>query len=69
MLVYPGSPYPLGAVFDGNGTNFSLFSEAAERVQVCFFDDDDNETAVDLPEQTAFCWHGYFPTISPGQRY
>jgi isoamylase len=69
MVVYPGSPYPLGAVFDGSGTNFSLFSEVAERVQVCFFDDQGKETAVDLPETTAFCWHGYFPKVSPGQRY
>jgi glycogen operon protein len=53
MLVYPGSSYPLGAIFDGSGTNFSLFSEAAERVQVCFFDEEGNETAVDLPETTA----------------
>jgi isoamylase len=69
VLVYPGSPYPLGAVFDGSGTNFSLFSEVAERVQVCFFNEEGHETAVDLTETTAFCWHGYFPRIGPGQRY
>lgn len=69
MKVWPGQPYPLGAVFDGSGTNFSLFSEIAERVELCLFDDDGGETRVDLPEVTAYCWHGYLPTVEPGQRY
>ncbi len=69
MKVWPGQPYPLGAVYDGAGTNFSLFSESAERVELCLFDDDDNETRIDLPEVTGYCWHGYFPTVEPGQLY
>ncbi len=69
MKIWPGHPYPLGAVFDGAGTNFSLFSEIAERVELCLFDEDDQETRVDLPEVTGYCWHGYLPTIQPGQRY
>src|SRR5262245_57295131 len=69
MQVWPGRPYPLGATFDGSGTNFSLFSEPATRVQLCLFDDQDQETCVDLPETTALCWHGYLPNVRPGQRY
>jgi len=69
MKVWPGQPYPLGAVYDGFGTNFSLFSEVAERVELCLFDEDDRETRIDLPEVTAYCWHGYLPTVEPGQRY
>ncbi len=69
MQVWPGQPYPLGASFDGAGTNFSLFSEVAERVELCLFDEAGNETRVDLPDSTALCWHGYFPGIGPGQRY
>ena len=56
--VRPGEPFPMGATWDGRGTNFSLFSEVAERVELCLFDRDGHETRVDLPEQTAFCWHG-----------
>jgi isoamylase len=59
MKICPGKPYPLGATFDGKGTNFSLFSEAAERVELCLFDEHDVETRVAVPEQTAFCWHVY----------
>jgi isoamylase len=69
MKVFPGLDYPLGAVFDGAGTNFSLFSEIAERVELCLFDEDGRETRIDLPEVTGYCWHGYLPTIEPGQRY
>jgi isoamylase len=69
MTCWPGQPYPLGATYDGMGTNFSVFSEVAERVELCLFDESGNETRVDLPEVTGFCWHGYVPTISPGQRY
>jgi glycogen operon protein len=69
MKIWPGQPYPLGAVFDGAGTNFSLFSEIAERVELCFFDENDNETRIDLPEVTGYCWHGYLPTVEPGRRY
>ncbi|MCF8050576.1 MAG: glycogen debranching protein GlgX [Desulfobacterales bacterium] len=69
MKVWPGQPYPLGAVFDGAGTNFSLFSEIAERVELCLFNDEGQETCIDLPEVTGYCWHGYLPSIEPGQRY
>jgi isoamylase len=67
--VWPGTPYPLGATYDGSGTNFSLFSETATRVELCFFDDGDNQTCVDLPEMTGFIWHGYVPDVAPGTRY
>lgn len=69
MKVWPGQPYPLGAVYDGSGTNFSVFSEAAERIELCLFDEKGNETRVDLPEVTGYCWHGYLPFVEPGQRY
>src|SRR5689334_18002691 len=69
MRVWPGQPYPLGATFDGAGTNFSLFSEAAERVELCLFDDEGKETCVPLPERRALVWHGYLPQVQPGQRY
>jgi isoamylase len=69
MQIWPGQPYPLGATFDGVGTNFSLFSEAATRVELCLFDDQGNERRIDLPEMTALCWHGYVPNARPGLRY
>ena len=69
MKLQPGRRYPLGATFDGVGTNFSLFSELAERVELCLFDDAGKETRVDLPEVTGFTWHGYAPGVAPGQRY
>jgi len=69
MQVWPGSSYPLGATYDGMGTNFSLFSEVADRVQLCLFDDSGRENAIDLPEVDGFVWHGYLPNIGPGQRY
>ena len=65
----PGHPYPLGATWDGKGTNFALYSENATRVELCLFDDQGNETRHELPEQTAFVWHGYLPGVGPGQRY
>ena len=68
MKVWPGQPFPLGATWDGEGTNFSLFSEHAERVELCLFDDD-QETRVELHEVTAHNWHCYIPGIGPGQRY
>ena len=67
--MWPGSPYPLGATWDGMGTNFSIFSEVANRVQLCLFDEEGKETQIDLPEVTAFIWHGYLPNVGPGQRY
>ncbi|MDP9420392.1 MAG: glycogen debranching protein GlgX [Actinomycetota bacterium] len=69
MKIWPGEPYPLGSTYDGMGTNFSVFSEVAERVELCLFDDDGTETRYDLPEVSAFCWHGYLPNMGPGQRY
>ncbi len=69
MKIWPGTAYPLGANYDGSGTNFSIFSEIAERVELCLFDAAGNETRVDLPEMTGFCWHGYLPEVEPGQRY
>jgi glycogen operon protein len=67
--IWPGQPYPLGATFDGVGTNFSVFSEVATRVELCLFDDQGGEMRVDLPEVSALCWHGYLPDVQPGQRY
>ncbi len=69
LRVWPGDAYPLGATYDGAGTNFSLFSESAEQVELCLFDTDGQETRVELEEVTGFCWHGYLPDIGPGQRY
>ncbi|HVW34836.1 MAG TPA: glycogen debranching protein GlgX, partial [Acidimicrobiia bacterium] len=69
MKIWPGQPYPLGASYDGAGTNFSLFSEIATGVDLCLFDDDGNEERIPLTEVTTLCWHGYLPNIGPGQRY
>ncbi|OOK71749.1 glycogen debranching enzyme GlgX [Mycobacterium kansasii] len=69
LEVWPGRAYPLGATYDGAGTNFALFSEVAERVELCLFDADGTETRITLPEVDAFVWHAYLPTIEPGQRY
>ena len=67
--VWPGKAYPLGATYDGVGTNFALFSEAAERVELCLFDDNGAETRVVLPEVDGFIWHGFLPDVVPGQHY
>jgi glycogen operon protein len=69
MEVWPGTPFPLGAVWDGRGTNFSLFSEHAERVELCLFDDAGNEQRIELTERNVFNWHCYLPGVGPGQRY
>ena len=69
MRVWPGKPFPLGPKWDGEGTNFSLFSEHADKVELCLFDESDRETRYELTERTAFNWHGYLPGIGPGQRY
>jgi len=69
MHTWPGSTYPLGATFDGNGTNFALFSEAAQRVELCLFDNRRREKRVELVEVDAYIWHAYLPQIGPGQRY
>ena len=65
MEIWPGSAYPLGATFDGTGTNFALFSERAEKVELCLFDDDGVETRFPLPEVDGYVWHGYLPESSP----
>jgi isoamylase len=69
VRVWPGQPFPLGPSWDGQGTNFSLFSEHAEKVELCLFDGNDRETRYELTERTAFNWHGYLPGVGPGQRY
>jgi len=70
--VQPGVPYPLGATWDGRGVNFAVFSEHADRVELCLFDEGDANLEVEriaLPERTSDVWHGYLPGVSPGQRY
>jgi isoamylase len=69
MQVWPGNPHPLGATYDGAGTNFAIFSEIAEAVELCLFDERGLETRVRLREVDAFVWHGYLPNVGPGQRY
>ncbi len=61
MQVWPGGAYPLGATYDGTGTNFALFSEVAHRVVLCLFDQAGCEWQVELPERDGFVWHGYLP--------
>jgi isoamylase len=67
--VWPGSAFPLGATYDGSGTNFSVFSEIAHQVELCLFDEDGAETRVPLREVDGFCWHAYLPRVGPGTRY
>ncbi len=69
MEVWPGAWHPLGASADEGGTNFAVFSESAEAVDVCLFDDDGRETRVPLHEATYHIWHGYLPGVRPGTRY
>jgi isoamylase len=69
MEVWPGKPFPLGPNWDGSGTNFALFSENAQRVELCLFDGDDRETRIELTQREAFNWHCYVPGIGPGQHY
>jgi isoamylase len=67
--VWPGSSYPLGANFDGGGTNFALFSEIAREVELCLIDDDGQEARIGLDEVDGYVWHAYLPNVGPGQRY
>ncbi|HLY47757.1 MAG TPA: glycogen debranching protein GlgX [Solirubrobacteraceae bacterium] len=67
--VWPGDPFPLGASWDGYGTNFSIFSEHAEAVELCLFDDEDRETRVEMKQRRALNWYCYLPECRPGQRY
>jgi glycogen operon protein len=72
MRVWPGTPYPLGATWDGVGVNFAVFSEHATRVELCLFESPDNEmesVTIPLPEHTDMVWHGYLPDVRPGQLY
>lgn len=73
MKIWPGTPYPLGATFDGAGTNFALFSSIADRVELCLINGDENtgltEKRIELQEVDAHVWHCYLPDIRPGQRY
>jgi isoamylase len=69
MDIWPGKPYPLGATFDGSGVNFAVFSESAERVELCLIDDEGAEQRVELTEVDGYVWHGYLPGVQPGQRY
>ncbi|CAJ1498800.1 glycogen debranching protein GlgX [[Mycobacterium] kokjensenii] len=68
--AWPGTPYPLGAVYDDAGTNFAVFSEVAEHVELCLIDDDGRtETRIDLDEVDGYVWHAYLPGVGPGQHY
>ncbi|PYE15842.1 glycogen operon protein [Williamsia limnetica] len=69
LMVWPGTAYPLGATFDGAGTNFSLFSEVATKVELCLIGKDNSETRISLEEVDGYVWHAYLPSISPGQMY
>jgi isoamylase len=74
MQLWPGTPYPLGATWDGAGTNFALFSEVAQQVELCLFDADDaggdgGETRIAVTEVDGLVWHCYLPGVEPGQRY
>ncbi|MDQ1288342.1 MAG: isoamylase [Actinomycetota bacterium] len=69
MEIWPGSPYPLGATFNGAGTNFALFSEVAERVELCLIDPDGTEQRIEMQEVDGFVWHCYLPRAVPGQLY
>ncbi|MCQ9172286.1 glycogen debranching protein GlgX [Corynebacterium amycolatum] len=67
--VWPGEPYPLGSTYDGAGTNFALFSDVAEKVELCLISAEGEETRIALEEVDAHIWHCYIPSIMPGQRY
>jgi isoamylase len=72
MRIWPGRPYPIGATWDGSGVNFALYSENAEKVELCLFDHADDKQEADrmlLEEQTDMVWHGYLPDVRPGQLY
>ena len=69
VTVWPGSSYPLGANFDGGGTNFAVFSEIADKVELCLIDDKGEESRICLDEVDGYVWHAYLPNVSPGQRY
>lgn len=69
MQIWPGKPYPLGATFDGRGTNFAIYSSVASRVELCLLDADLTEERIELTEVDAYVWHAYLPEVTAGQRY
>jgi isoamylase len=72
MRIWPGQSYPLGATWDGRGTNFSLYTENATKVELCLFDTPEatkESSRIVLPENTDLVWHGYLPDVLPGQIY
>src|SRR5512138_234806 len=71
VRVWPGTPYPLGATWDGIGVNFAIFSEHATRIELCLFDPGSavETIRIPLPEHTDMVWHGYLPDVRPGQLY
>ena len=69
MQIRPGSMYPLGASYDGAGVNFALYSQVAQKVELCLFDEHDVETRIEMTEQNSYVWHNYIPGLQPGQRY
>ena len=69
MEIWPGDVFPLGANFDGTGVNFAVFSEVAEHIELCLFDEDGDETRLRLPESKNFVHAGYVDGLGPGQRY
>jgi isoamylase len=69
VKTLPGVPYPLDASYDGSGTNFSVFSEVAERVELCLFDEEGKETRVSMDERDGYNWHVYLTAVGPGQQY
>ena len=72
MSIWPGEPYPLGATWDGEGTNFAIYSEHASEVELCLFDTPESpepDRSFRLRERTTFVWHGYLPGVGPGQYY
>mgnify|MGYP006336451469 CR=1 FL=1 len=69
LTQWPGAPFPLGATWDGTGTNFAIFSENAEAVELCLLDGDGHETRLPVTQRTAHIWHTYLPGVGAGQRY
>ena len=69
LRAWPGKPYPLGASWDGAGTNFAVFSEVADQVDLCLFDDADEEIRFRMTENVGYVWHAYLPDAGPGLRY
>jgi glycogen operon protein len=72
LKIWPGSPFPLGATWDRKGVNFALFSENAEKVELCLFQGENGEreiAQIEMPEQDNQIWHVYLPGLRPGQMY